>query len=172
VVTKLPEFGAIQRAYIGDASGSGVLTLIRAQRTLGSQWHLNMPTAFEPVAGKKIQSGLITCTFTLTFMDVDDQTTRLAIGNSLSQTNIDDPISNEQFTLLVLAPKQTGYRSFLFPSVQADINAFLNFAKDDGSRVPLTFSAIVDDVSQMNEQIYRQGSWSKLKGILDTRSPI
>lgn len=173
MVFKPPDFGPISRVFVGEGPpDTGVLTRINARRTGGSKWQIKMPTTWEPVTQSEVQSGLINVTFTLTFADVDSQSIRLALGNALTVSAVDDPLRKGIYTVLVLDAKPTSLRSFLFPEIQVTSDYQFDFDKLIESRVPVDFSATTDDIALVNTKLYRQGTWATLKTLLGSRSPI
>ncbi len=178
---------SIGDVYVGDYSGSDVLTQLSAVRTQGGRFKYGVKRTFEDAGGgayRQVERAILTLTLSFYW---DQEIYRLAMNTSLSTANLDDPTTGQKYVLLALMPNEDSKSSILIPCCQSVCEVDEPHLKTEGSIIPVTFEW---QDRNSKKKLHRRGDYNKLGieaplidpgppevygppgGLLGSRSPL
>lgn len=164
--------GPFQSVYVGLASGldSSPLVQLTSLTTSGHRVSTNQPEAFNYVAGNSLQSGPVSITVNLTFINDDDNIWKLANGNFTDAAYQDSASQYEKLMLLLVHPDEDANSSILIPTCYVQKNIATSFEKSAPTVVPLTF--YWQALNRFTPPLYFKRTVDELDTILGIRSPF
>jgi hypothetical protein len=161
---------AFASAWVGDNSATTTpLTQITALRTNGATLKENQPRDYQYILLNDIQSGNCTFTIDLDFYTDALQTTVLTRGLPVNTGTINSPLSNNLYSLLLVAPNQLAQSSYFFPKARTTRSRELAYKKDGVTTTRVTFTC--EDRSP-NTTLFYQDTLSNLISVMGSQSPF
>lgn len=166
-VKSLPA-GPFIAAYVDISTNSAPLTLINSIATEPVEIQVFMNSEYKACIDNDRQTGLYTVKFDLNFYGHDDIPILLARRLSLS-AGINDAISNNKYSLLLLHNNDTEKASYYFPTIRAVVDYTINYDKSNPTKVKISFIAENRDSSA---DLYFRNTYSALDTEMGSKSPI
>lgn len=163
----LPVF-AFGSAYIGNYGASAVLTQLTDLRTQGAALTESMPTQFEQVLGKDVQSGNHIFTVQLDFYSDSLMTANLTRGQSISNTSYYSAPATNTYALLLVPPDSTVSSAYYFPKLRTLKVRDVAYRKNAPVGTQITFIAEDRDP---NVTLFYQDTVANLISIMGSCSP-
>lgn len=161
--------GPVSAAYVGLTGQASALTQLVSVRSGGSTFTEQLPSKYEVSIGGPIQEGNHAVTITLSFLGKADEITRLVRGLSPFETDINAPIGQTHYALMVLGPDPESGGNFYFPEVWTNKSTELVQTKNAPTITSVTFLCENRDVTV---DLHYEGNLVTMSGVASGQYPL
>lgn len=168
----MPKFstpiGPFSGVYVGLTSQATALTQLSDVRTGGGTIDESLPTEYIVALDAPIQSGNHTVRLTLSFLGNSNEVIRLVRGLPPG-SNINAPIAQTQYAVLVLGADPLGEDNYYLPKVRTEKTSNRAYSKTATTSTAVVFVAENRDVTQ---NIIYKGNLATIQAAMAGQYPL